>query len=223
LTPSEAAGGKYLAAETSEAAFSGGIIGFGAGARSLMPASWLKILPAQELETEFFRRQWQIQKGLPLRSFLVLLLWNLSGCTVGKHLLNLPGRAPGEALFGHVCFMTLWSFLGLLILPRLSREAVLAADRAAAAAGLDIESWIRRFPDLVGEDGSDRGAVQNVFYPIPSAEIRLNALNRDSSHFGPGNLARNSLYYSWATLTLLGRAVHCNAGRPALWVFPPSD
>ena len=28
--------------------------------------------------------------------------------------------------------------------------------------------------------------------------------------------------YSWATLTLLGRAMHCNVGRPALWVFPPA-
>ena len=37
-----------------------------------------------------------------------------------------------------------------------------------------------------------------------------------------GNLARINLYYSWATLTLLGRAVHCNVGQPALWVLPPS-
>ena len=39
--------------------------------------------------------------------------------------------------------------------------------------------------------------------------------------FVPGSLARSNLYYSWATLTLLGRAVHCNVRRPALWVFPP--
>ena len=37
-----------------------------------------------------------------------------------------------------------------------------------------------------------------------------------------GSLARNNPYYSWATLTFLGRAVHCNVDRPALWVFPPS-
>ena len=40
--------------------------------------------------------------------------------------------------------------------------------------------------------------------------------------FVAGNLARSNLYYSWASFTLLGRAVHCNVGRPSLWVFPPS-
>ena len=40
--------------------------------------------------------------------------------------------------------------------------------------------------------------------------------------FVPVNLARSNLRYSWATLMLLGRAVHCNLGRPPLCVFSPS-
>ena len=52
--------------------------------------------------------------------------------------------------------------------------------------------------------------------------MRQDALANPAAGFVPGNLARNNLYYSWAAFTLLGRAVHCNVGRPALWVFPPS-
>ena len=61
-----------------------------------------------------------------------------------------------------------------------------------------------------------------IFYPVPSAETRLRQMAHPSTGFGSGNLARSNLYYSCATFTLLGRAVHCNVGRPALWVFPPS-
>jgi len=35
--------------------------------------------------------------------------------------------------------------------------------------------------------------------------------------------ARTALYLSWAGVGLLGRAVHCNLGRPEVWVFLPSD
>jgi len=118
--------------------------------------------------------------------------------------------------------MTLWTFGGLLALPALSRKVVFAADRAAADAGIDIRSWITRFPSLVGEDGSPRDAVETIFYPMPSAARRLRQIEKPLTGFIPGNLARSNLYYSWATLTLLGRAVHCNVGRPVLWVFPPS-
>ena len=118
--------------------------------------------------------------------------------------------------------MTLWAFGGLLLLPALSRPTVFAADRAAADSGCDPRRWISRFPNVVGEDGSSNSTVQTIFYPIPSAEFRLRQLDQPPSGFVPGNLARSNLYYSWATLTLLGRAVHCNVGRPALWVFPPS-
>ena len=33
---------------------------------------------------------------------------------------------------------------------------------------------------------------------------------KPAPRFVPGSLTRSNLYYSWATLTLLGRAVHCN-------------
>ncbi len=215
-------GATILTADPTDPAFTGGIVGLGRRAQSLLPARWLASLPPKELAAESSRRQWQMRSGLPGRAFILILGWNLLGAHAGTLAFKLAERTTSEALLGHACWMTLWAFGGLLVLPALSRLAVFAADRAAAEAGCDPRPWIKRFPSLVGEDGSSRSAVQTIFYPIPSASLRLRKLEKPQSGFVPGNLARSNLYYSWATLTLLGRAVHCNVGRPALWVFPPS-
>ena len=60
------------------------------------------------------------------------------------------------------------------------------------------------------------GAVETIFYPMPSAARRLRQIEKPLTGFIPASLSRSNLYYSWATLTLLGRAVHCNVGRPVL-------
>ena len=215
-------GGTLLTANTTDPAFTGGIVGFGRRAKSLIPERWLANLPKEELAVESGRRQWQLENGLPDRAFILVLGWNLIGGFFGSLIFKLAECTPAEALLGHACWMTLWTFGSLLILPTLSRKAVFAADRAAADSGHDPRPWIARFPNLVGEDGSSNSTVQKIFYPIPSASLRLRQLEKPLSGFVAGNLARSNLYYSWATLTLLGRAVHCNVGRPALWVSPPS-
>jgi hypothetical protein len=211
-----------LVAENTSGAFTGGIFGFGRRARGVVPAHWLTALPREQLAAESSRRQWQIERGLPARAFLLVLGWNLVGASLGSLAFGLAVRPPAEALLGYACWMTIWAFGGLLLLPTLSRNAVFSADRAAADSGHDPRSWIAHFPDLVGEDGSPRSAVQAIFYPIPSVAQRLRRLDQPLPGTVLGNLARSNLYYSWATLTLLGRAVHCNVGQPALWVFPPS-
>lgn len=211
-----------LATPVEDPAFTGGILGLGRSAKSILPLRWLEALPAAERAAELCRRRWQIAQGLPLRAFLLVLFWNLLGSYLGTLAFNLADRPPGLALLGHACWMTLWTFLSLLVMPSLSRGAVFAADRAAAEAGVDPREWIRLFPQFTGEDGSPRAAIQNIFYPIPSAQTRLERLAHPHTGFVAGNLARSNLYYSWASFTLLGRSVHCNVGRPSLWVFPPS-
>jgi|LakMenEpi03Aug12_release.lakeMendotaPanAssembly.Ray.scaffolds.fasta_scaffold06907_16 hypothetical protein len=215
-------GEKLLTVAVKDPAFTGGIAGLGRRAKSLLPANWISTLPKPELAAESIRRRWQIANALPARAFFLILLWNLLGTFIGTQVFHLAERPRAAALLGHACWMTLWTFASLLVLPALSRKAVFAADRAAADSGHDPRAWIARFPDVVGEDGSPNAAVQTIFYPVPSTELRLRHLGQPSSGFVPGNLARSNLYYSWATFTLLGRAVHCNVGRPALWVFPPS-
>ncbi len=212
-----------LVAQTADPAFTGGLVGWGNRASSLLPAAWLQNLPGAELAAESSRRDWQRAAGLPGRAILFVLGWNLLGTAVGTWVLGLSQRPPDGALLLHACWMTWWTFGSLLILPGLSRRSVLAADRAAQAAGHDPRGWIAHFPVLVGEDGGSHPLVQTIFYPVPSAGRRLRALAEPPfAGFLPGNLARSNLYYSWAACTLLGRAVHCNVGRPALWVFPPS-
>ncbi len=208
-------------------AFTGGLVGWGRrSARWLLPAAWRRALPAAEFAAERSRRRWGIADGLPGRTLALILGWNLAGAALGSLVLGLSAQPPGGALLLHACWMTLWTFGSLLLLPSLSRGAVFAADRAALAGGHDPRPWIRRFPSVVGEDGGGGSdLVQTIFYPVPSAARRLERLEKPAAAaagFAPGNLARDNLYYSWATCTLLGRAVHCNAGRPALWVFPPS-
>jgi len=215
-------GQRLLVTRVDDPAFTGGLVGFGSRAGILVPEAWSQRLPQSDLQVEVSRRRWRAEQRLPFRTLIVLMLWNLVGCQMGSMAFDLPALPSGAALLGQACWMTLWSFLGLLVLPSLGRATVFAADRAAAAAGLDPAGWIRGFPVLTGEDGSDREWVEKVFYPIPSVARRLEALR--SPVGGPllGDLARSQLYYSMAGLTLLGRAVHCNVGRPALWVFPPS-
>ncbi len=209
-------------AAVNDSAFTGGVVGLGRRAKSLLPASWVNTVPPAELDAEASRRRWQIANGLPFRAFLLIVLWNLIGATIGTFAFDLADRSIAVALFGFGCWMTLWTFASLLVLPALSQKAVYAADRAAADAGHDPRAWITRFADLVGEDGSAKPGVQTIFYPIPATTLRLQQLERPTSGLVLGNLARSNLYYSWATFTLLGRAVHCNVGRPVLWVFPPA-
>ena len=215
-------GDAILAATATDPALTGGIVGFGSRAKSVLPAGWPDSLPKGELAAESSRRRWQIENGMPTRTFVVILGWNLLGSFAGSLAFRLAERRPLDALLGHACWMTLWAFGGLLVLPASSRAVVFAADRGAADSGTDPRGWVASFPGLVGEDGSPRAAVETIFYPIPSAARRLRQLQKPPPRFVPGNLARSNLYYSWATLTLLGRAVHCTVGRPALWVFPPS-
>ena len=216
-------GTMILVAQAADPAFTGGFVGWGRHARNLLPASWLQNLPREELAAESCRRAWQRVAGLPDRAVLLVLGWNVLGSLVGSLAFGLAQRPPAGALFAHVCWMTLWTFGSLLLLPTLSREVVFASDHAALTSGHDPRSWIAHFPGLVGEDGGSNPLVQNIFYPVPSSQRRLQELaGPPRAGFVPGNLARSNLYYSWAACTLLGRAVHCNVGRPALWVFPPS-
>lgn len=215
-------GERLLITRVDDPSFTGGLVGFGSRAAILIPEAWCQSLPGSELHIECSRRRWQAETGLPLRTLLIVLFWNLTGCLIGAQTFNLGSLPTGTALLGQACWMTLWSFLGLLVLPGLGRSAVFAADRALCARGLDPSPWIQRLPTLTGEDGNSRPWVETVFYPIPSVARRIESLRSPSRVPVLGDLARSQLFYSLAGLTLLGRAVHCNVGRPALWVFPPS-
>jgi hypothetical protein len=68
--------------------------------------------------------------------------------------------------------------------------------------------------------------VETIFHPVPARSLRLAALDgtyTPSTALAAHHAARHALYLAWGLLSPLSRAVHCNVGRPALWVIWPGD
>ena len=166
------------------------------------------------------------QNGSRLRGILVALAWNLAGLAVSASATGADLSRP-DGILTLACGFTLWSFLGLLILPSLSRPAVLATDRALLARGVTraaLEASIREVDKEQDDEPVRAPWVERIFHPIPSVSVRLAALDRPAApRWGADEAARLTLYLSWACLGLLSRAVHCNSGRPDYWVYLPRD
>jgi hypothetical protein len=209
-----------------DAGFSGGYAGLPGLEKHVLPAHWLDALPPESLRAVLLRRAAILASGARLRGVLLAMAWNLGGFILCA---QLPGAGVGRlwefvtTLMG----MTLWSFLGLLLLPSLSRPAVFAADRAALAQGAEPEALRHAITEIDQwqEDEPSRGRwLERIFHPVPAAARRLRALDQPAGGAGGyWHAARLALYLSWAHFGLLSRAVHCNTGRPELWVLFPGD
>ena len=120
------------------------------------------------------------------------------------------------------------SFLGLLVLPTPSRAAALAAD-AFALEGLedrrdDLVAALGALDRFADDEPERSPGVERIFHPVPSLGSRTRAdLRGPARERAPWHLARTAIYLSIAGLNPLHRLVHCNAGRPDLWVFMPAD
>ncbi len=200
----------------------------GADAQRLwVPQRWVTGLTPDQLLVALTRRVAVKSLGLRRRGVLVAVAWNSLGFVAATaapraDLVTAPGFVTTLAWF------TLWSFLGVLVLPSLSRPAVIIADRAAALSHdvALVASTITQL-DQWQDDEAQRGPrVETVFHPVPSRSVRLAALQAvDSAAAATGawHATRMMLYLSWAGLGGLSRAVHCNIGRPAVWVMLPGD
>jgi hypothetical protein len=76
--------------------------------------------------------------------------------------------------------------------------------------------------DLQDRERERSSLVETIFHPVPSVQSRLRGPRSTGGH-GCWDAARTAVYVSAAGLGLLGRAVHCNCGRPSLWAFLPLD
>lgn len=206
--------------EAGDPGFTGGIGGL--GGRVIIPAAWTQAL-GDDLEVEIARRR--SVAGAPYwLGLLAAAAWTVGGAALG---IALPGG--GVESVGQVvavgAWFTLWSFLGLLVLPSVSRPGVFAADAAAVAAyPADRVAAVISALDALQDDEPERPpAVEAIFHPIPGAAGRIGRLDRAAAGVRPWNVARTALPMSWCCLGFLGRAVHCNAGRPELWVMLPTD
>jgi len=231
LTPSEPRAGSpnhrspVVMADSPDEGFTGAIVGVFRPRFHLIPAKWRQVLVTDELDVAVNRRDAAVKTGSWRRGRLLALLFTVTGLTVAALAVG-PARlgTPAGTIELSLWF-TLWSFLGLLTLPTLSRRGVVEVDERLLSEGCPweaMEKTARALDDL--QDGErDRPAlVEAIFHPVPALNRRLRGPNAHG-HLGFWDAARSAVFLSLAGLGLLGRAVHCNCGRPSLWVFLPAD
>ncbi len=213
--------------DSDDPSFVGGWSGLDAK-RLWVPKRWVDQLSAAQLAVAVSRRAGVRALGLRRRGVLVAVAWN----TVGFALAASAPRADLVTAAGFVstvAWFTLWSFIGVLVLPTLSRPAVLAADAWALASHEQpiVTSTITTLDAWQDDEAERAPSVEAVFHPVPSRGSRLRALELPAgspAHAGGAwHATRMMLYLGWAGLSGLSRAVHCNVGRPSLWVMLPGD
>jgi len=205
--------------------FTGGIDGVLRPRSVIIPERWTTILGSTAFEVVRRRQQFAVLTGSWLRGRALALGFTWAGIAVAAVLVGRDSIASAQGVVEMSLIYTLWSFLGLLVLPTPSRAGVAEVDEAVRRSGVDgllVDETIRKLDTLQDAETERPSAVELVFHPIPSVQSRIEGPNsRDIRGFL--GAARSSVYLSAAGLGLLGRAVHCNCGRPALWVFLPSD
>ncbi len=219
--------------DTPDEGFVGGYTGI--RARTLMvPLLWAQ-LPESALTAQLTRRRLIGESGAHLRGVLGAIAWNTLGLATVV-LATGADLATSAGILTMAAGMTLWAFLGVLVLPTPSRLAVFAVDRAAAqlVGGPTVQNAVELLDRWQDDEPSRSRRVETIFHPVPSRTTRAMKLAQSSA--GPRtaregtipvwhahHLARHALWLSWAALTPLPRAVHCNVGRPALWAMLPGD
>jgi hypothetical protein len=191
-----------------------------------LPARWTAPEHRDLLTVQLARRHAQFTSGARRRGLLRAAAWPALGVLLIAPLLP---WTPMDAAFWLAlpAVSTLWMFVGVLLLPSLSRPVVINADLVAAAR-LGRERVTRAVQQLDAwqDDEPERArGVEFVFHPVPSRGNRERALQRTAPRTlgGAHQLTRLSLYTALAAGALLGRVVHCNIGRPSLWVVYPGD
>ena len=202
--------------------FTGGIIGVGKYARIVIPESWLKFSTTQ-LAAAIARRAIAIESGSYRRGLVIAFASNAAGFMLCTFLPG-AGLTSVAGLITTICGFTIWSFLGLLILPTVSRNASLKIDQTLVELGV-AESIIFQTANEMDQlqDGEpERPAIiETIFHPVPNVASRNAA--RPIHGLVAWNVARTTLFFSWPCFGFLSRAVHCNVGRPELWTMLPTD
>jgi hypothetical protein len=203
--------------------FTGGIIGLANSARIVIPESWLRAMSKQELATAIARRAVAINSGSYARGLMMAFVWNLAGFILCAWLPNAGVTSVAE-LVTTFCGFTLWSFLGLLTLPTISRNASLRIDQILNQQGTPAGLiWDTAYSLDQMQDGEPNRPklIETIFHPVPSVGSRNRM--RPKRGLDAWNAARTTLFFSWACFGVLSRAVHCNVGRPELWTMLPTD
>ncbi len=216
---------KVLFAAIPNPYYTGGIAGLPGRERVIVPEWWRTAFSAEQLETILLRRTGVLRKGSRTRGLLLALLWNTFGVCLSALLSGHLATVAGVVTFS--LWFTLWNFIGLLLLPATSQRGVFGGDTFALRHGAKkqtLEAIIAQLDTYQDDEVSRVPGVETYFHPIPSVERRLTLLDAGgSAEIGAWHGARMAIYLSWAGGSFLSRAVHCNCGRPDVWVFLPCD
>ena len=212
--------------ESEDVGFTGGIAGFPTAERLVLPKHWIERLEPSAVALLIARRTLIVDRGLRALGLGGAIAWSLFAFA-GASILPGAGVASVTGLVGTSLWFTVLSFLGLLILPTPSRAGALAADALTAihhpGNGEQLAETLKTLDTLQDDEPDRPPAVERIFHPIPSVTSRREALVAPNSEMAPWHIARTALYISIAGMSPLSRLVHCNVGRPDLWVFLPSD
>ena len=211
--------------ESDDEAFTGAVLGVTRPQLHLLPMRWRESLDPEAFAVAVRRRQMAVQTGGWWRGRMLALGFTLAGIVLAAIVIGDRRLGTAEGIVSFSLVFTLWSFLGLLTLPTPSRRGVAEVDQALLAAGCRRDAMARTIEML--DDFQDRerqrsSLVEVIFHPVPSVQSRLRG-PRAAGTAGCWDAARSAVYLSVTGLGLLGRAVHCNCGRPSLWAFLPVD
>ena len=133
---------EMLIYQSTDRAFVGGLVVFPGRKRLVLPSAWLEVLPADVVTMQVTRRLAALVTGARARGVGVALIWNGFGFALASQLprVNLTNVT---GLINAGLWFTLWSFVGLLLLPTLNRPGVLEADRFARSSGIEEETMER--------------------------------------------------------------------------------
>jgi len=209
--------------EHADSGFTGGVVGFPGMESIVIPAASLHKLTPDQLAVTIARRLEAVRGGSRTRGILIAFAWVVIGFVLSAMLPGAGVTSVGELAMTCLGF-TLWTFFGLLTLPTLSRQASYAIDRKVMDQGASAETLYEAVTalDRLQDDEPKRSAlIETIFHPVPSVDNRR---SQSASRFPIAwHAARMTLFLSWACMGTLVRAVHCNVGRPEMWVMLPTD
>jgi hypothetical protein len=211
--------------DANDEAVVGGWMGWGAH-ELWIPAWWTRAEHADLLLVQLHRRAAQrISRGRQ-RGWFRAALWPAIGVLLTASLMPYSWQDARLWLL-LPALGTIWSFAAVVLLPSMSRPVVHYADALAARAVGTTRTMaaIARL-DAAQDDEPERSpVVEVIFHPVPSVANRRRRLlaDRVPPNGGGHQQTRLTLFASLAAGSVLGRMVHCNIGRPALWVAYPGD
>jgi hypothetical protein len=215
-----------LVLETADEAFVGGFGGIRAGT-TYMPSRFATLSPAA-LVAACVRRRVLAESGAHTRGVLGAVAWNALGMLLVLVLTGASFSSSAGTLI-MMAGMTLWAFASVLILPTISRAAVFALDgQVASEVGAPaVRASIEELDRWQDDEPRRSRLVETIFHPVSARSARSAQLSSNTTNrvriWHAHHIARHALWLSWATMSPIARLVHCNVGRPALWVMLPGD